>query len=135
MPGDASISALLDSAQRLLGEEITPHLDQERRFLALMIGSAMRMAARQAEQSERLAQAEAALLDLTQETGDEQDEPPADPAWALIAAIRAGAADADQRVHGLLWTDAVIRTSVTKPSMLSRIERRLAGLPGDESGA
>jgi hypothetical protein len=134
MPGDASISALLDSAQRLLGEEITPHLDQERRYLALMIGSAMRMAARQAEQSERLAQAQAALLDLTQETSDEQYEPPVDPPRALIAAIRAGVTDAGQRVHSLLWTDAVVRTSVTKPSMLSRIERRLAGLPGDEGG-
>jgi hypothetical protein len=28
-----------------------------------------------------------------------------------------------------LWADAVARTSVARPSMLSRIERHMAGIP------
>lgn len=120
MSDDLPISGLLDCAQRLLSGEIAPHLDPDRRYLALMIGSAMRMAARQAEQGERLAGAHAALLDLT--GGD---------AVALCEAIRGGASDADPRAHGLLWADAALRTSVTKPSALSRVERGIAGLPGE----
>lgn len=123
MPGEVSISALLDCAQRLLGDEIAPHLDAERRYLALMIGSAMRMAAREAEQAERLAAARAALLDLA-----------GGVSAALVEAIRDGALDADPRAHGLLWADAVVRASVTKPSALSRVERGIAGLPGDPVG-
>lgn len=133
MPDDVSISGLLDCAQRLLSDEIAPHLNGDRRYLALMIGSAMRMAARQAEQSDRLAAAEAALLQLSGLDLAESGAPPA--AAALVDAIRGGALDSDARAHGLLWTDAVVRASVTKPSVLSRIERRMAGLPGEEIAA
>jgi hypothetical protein len=133
MPGDVSISGLLDCAQRLLGDEIALHLDAEKRYLALMIGSAMRMAAREAEQASRLAEAEADLLQLLPPGVAEAGGLRADAAAALVDAIRSGALDCDPRAHGLLWTDAVVRTSVTRPSALSRIERRMAGLPCEEA--
>lgn len=135
MQGEGFISGLLDCAQRLLSNEIAPHLDPDRRYLALMIGSAMRMAARGAEQAERLAEAQAALLDMVAQKPIWSQSPSSDAAEALVDAIRAGAFDADPRAHSLLWADAVLRASVTKPSMLSRIERKIAGLPGEEIDA
>jgi hypothetical protein len=132
MPGEVSISGLLDCAQNLLSDAIAPHLDPDRRYLAAMIGSAMRMAARECEQAERLAGARAALLDIVGQAPALSDDPQADAAEALVDAIRGGDLDADPHAHGLLWADAVLRTSVTKPSALSRIERRMAGLPGEE---
>lgn len=134
MPGDAPISALIDCAQRLLSEEIVPHLDGERRYLALMIASAMRMAAREAEQTDRLEHTESGLLKLAASAPPGPHKERTDAAAALVDAIRSGAHDGDPHAHGLLWADAVVRTSVTRPSALARIERRMAGLPCEEPG-
>lgn len=120
-------SALLDIAQRALIEGLLPHLNVEQRTLARMVASAMRMTAREIEQERALAASTreiAAMLSSATENGTHDV-----PDREHVLAVRQGRFDADPRLHALLWADAAVRASVAKPSSLSRIERRLAGLP------
>jgi len=136
-------SALLDAAQRALVDGLLPHLAPEHRTLARMIASAMRMAAREFEQEQALAAGRVELRALLAAApGDSPDEgrlevERSDRATTRegILAIREGRFDADPRLHALLWADAAVRASVAKPSSLTRVERRLAGLPESDDGA
>jgi hypothetical protein len=110
------VVGLLDIAQRALEAQLTPTLSRAPRLQALMIASAMRIAARALVQTEALAQARAALAQAA--AGED-----------LAQAIRAGRRDADASLHALLWAEAVLRCGVTKPAFLTRAERRLAGMP------
>jgi hypothetical protein len=116
---------LLDIAQQTLSAEVIQHLEGDPRYIALMIGRAMRMVARECAQQPRFLAARATLLALV----DETDEP--DKMWTLCRKIRDGRHDADPRLHTALWADAAIRTSISKPSLLARTERRLVGLSED----
>jgi hypothetical protein len=129
-PPETAGSALLDIAQRTLAEIVLPGLEGDRRTAALMVGSAIRMAAREIAQETILADANAGLLAFAKGTEASGEARPG-TARELVEAIRAGRYDADRELHALLWADAAARASVSKPSALRRIERALAGLPGD----
>jgi len=125
MRPETASSALLDIAQKTLSEVLLPHLQGEQRYAAMMIGSAMRMVAREIAQADAMAQSSEALADAV----------PSRDFGTLVRAIRHGQFDAAPVLHAKLWTDAVVRTSVSKPSALARVEKRLAGIPGDDLGS
>ena len=118
-------AALLDVAQRALVEEVLPELTGPARFAALLVGSALRMAAREIAQADALAQTSDEIAMVAREHGWQ------DPR-ALVDAVRSGALDADANLHGALWAHAAVRTSISKPSGLSRVERGVAGLADDD---
>jgi hypothetical protein len=125
MDPEISGAELLDIAQQTLIAEVIQHLEGDPRYIALMIGRAMRMAARECAQQQRFLVARSTLLALV----DESDE--LDRMWTLCQNIRNGQFDADPQLHTALWADAAVRTSISKPSVLVRTERRLVGLSED----
>jgi hypothetical protein len=127
MEPEVTGSALLDAAQRALVESVVPQLSGDERYLALMIGNAMRIVAREIAQDELLSKVEAALFECGSATVDALER-----ASDLIFQIRAGRYDADVRLHAALWANAVVRVSISKPSALARTERRLAGLEEED---
>jgi hypothetical protein len=127
MEPEVTGSALLDAAQRALVESIVPPLSGDKRYLAQMIGNAMRIVAREIAQGELLSRTEAALFEFGSATVDAPER-----ASDLIFQIRAGRYDADVRLHAALWANAVVRVSISKPSALARTERRLAGLEAED---
>lgn len=113
---------LLDIAQQTLSTDVVQHLEGNPRYIALLIGRAIRMVAREYAQQQRGHAARAALLALVDGTDDD------DRMRDLCRNIRDGMHDADPRLHTALWADTVIRTSISRPSLLTRAECRLAGL-------
>ena len=125
MDPEVSGAELLDIAQQTLSAEVIQHLESDPHHIALMIGRAMRMVARECAQQQRFLVARSTLLALV----DESDE--LDRMWTLCQNIRNGQFDADPQLHTALWADATVRTSISKPSVLVRTERRLVGLSED----
>jgi hypothetical protein len=101
---------LLDAAERALAAEIIPALSGDRRFAALMVAAAIRMAAREW----RLAGAAALLGEDTA---------------TLSADIRAGRHDRDGKLLDRLIADATARVAMSRPAFLTADERAAAGLP------
>ena len=122
MEPEITATELLDIAQQTLSTDVIPHLEGDPRSIALMIGRAMRLVARECAQQHRFLAAQATLLALV----DKTDDP--DRTRTLCRNIRDGLHDADPRLHTALWADAAVRTSISKPSLLARTERRLVGL-------
>lgn len=122
MDPEISSAELLYIAQQTLSTEVIQHLEGNPRAIALMIGRAMRLVARECTQQQRFLAAQSTLLALI----DAIDDP--DRMRTLCRNIRDGRHDADPRLHTALWADAAIRTSISKPSLLARTERRLVGL-------
>ena len=120
---EVSGTELLDLAQQTLEEQIIPQLSGNNRYVAQMIGSAIRIAAREMVQEHILMKTEEALLVLTAHPRNSSEA-----RLSFAREIRSGRHDADSRVHAALWTETVIRTSINKPSILVRTERRLAGM-------
>jgi len=120
---------LLDIAQQALSTEIIQRLEGDPRNVALMIGRAMRMVAREFAQLQRRFAAQAALLEFVDDTDH------SNKMQALCWNIRNGRHDAHSQLHAALWADAAIRTSISKPSLLARTERRLAGLSENASSS
>jgi hypothetical protein len=116
---------LLDIAQQALSNDVVQRLEGDPHYMALLIGRAMRMVAREYAQQERSQVARGALLALADGTGDD------DRMRALCRNIRDGWHDADPQLHTALWADTAIRTSISRPSLLARTECRLAGLSED----
>ena len=117
---------LLDLAQQVLNEQVAPQLSADHSNLVHMVGTALRMVAREWAQADRLASIQEELQGLSAERSAASATP-----LLLAQQIRAGVFDADPRLHAALWEETVIRTSIVRPSILSRIERRMAGMPAD----
>ena len=93
-------AALLKAARALLLETLLPALPEERRYEALMVASAMAIAAREmaaALPEDALAEAEAAIL---------------------AKAIRQGQKDANAEVYEELLTESKKRLAVSNPKLL-----------------
>lgn len=118
-------SALLDIAQRTLNDAVLPAVSGDARYAALMVAAAIRMAAREAELGAWLAASAKAVQ--AQSRGETMAH--------LVTALRAGRHDADPLLHGVLWADAALRTSIAKPSVLTPTERRVLGLAKSEGPA
>ncbi|MFG1410632.1 DUF6285 domain-containing protein [Xanthobacter sp. VTT E-85241] len=105
---------LLAIARQTLQGEIAPHLSGDHRYQAAMVANACAIAAREMETTPAARLAEAACLEAAQAPS---------PA-ALCAAIRAGAHDADPRLHAALLRLSLIATYRTRPGALRPAERQ-----------
>jgi aminoglycoside phosphotransferase (APT) family kinase protein len=104
--GEADGATLLQAAGALLADTLLPKLAGADRVDALMIASAMRMAARELGALRRPLIDEAATV-------------------AQVAAIRRGAADGDAALHHSLLSRAAAGVALTRPELLSENERAL----------
>ena len=109
--------ALLWQARKTLLEDLMPALPEARRYEALMVASAMAMAAREAAAMRDEADERARLAALL-------DEPvaPEQAGKALAAAIRAGKRDGDGAVYDALLGDATARLAISNPKLLPKAE-------------
>ncbi|WP_342104519.1 DUF6285 domain-containing protein [Methylobacterium sp. SI9] len=103
MQDEPSGAALLDAARRALTEEVVPGLTGRPRYVALMVANAIGIAAREITEAERLSGAQAGVL-------------AGEPVEGLVAAIRAGARDADPNLYAALETAAAAAGQVWKPA-------------------
>ncbi|MEL6060193.1 MULTISPECIES: DUF6285 domain-containing protein [unclassified Methylobacterium] len=103
MQDEPSGAALLDAARRSLIEEVVPGLTGRPRYVALMVANAIGIAAREITEADRLRAVGADVLAGA-------------PVEALVAAIRAGARDADPDLHAALEAAAAVAAQVWKPS-------------------
>jgi hypothetical protein len=103
MQDEPSGAALLDAARRALTEEVVPGLTGRPRYVALMVANAVGIAAREIAEADRLRAAGADVL-------------AGEPVEALVAAIRAGARDADANLHAALEATAALAAQVWKPT-------------------
>ena len=108
--------ALLNEARRSLAEDLLPALGGEQRYLALMIGNALGIAARELESGagawSALERALRALLDAPETDG-------AALARRLTTEIRAGRWDGRPELHAVLLNHAGARLAVTNPKALA----------------
>lgn len=103
--------ALLLQARKTLLEELLPALPQARHYEALMVASAMAMAAREIAAQDRSAEEGAALAGLLE--GAPSPE-------ALAQAIRAGEKDGEAAVHAYLLGEAAARLAISNPKLLAK---------------
>ena len=103
MQDEPTGAALLDAARRALTEEVVPGLTGRPRYVALMVANAIGIAAREIAQAERLHATAGRVLGCQS-------------AEALVAAIRAGARDADPELHAALTETAEVAADVWKPT-------------------
>lgn len=103
--------ALLLQARKTLLEDLLPALPDARRYEALMVASAMAIAAREIaaeDMSTHEAVAMAKLID-----GNPSAE-------GLATAIRSGQKDGDAVVHAFLLREAAARLAISNPKLLAK---------------
>jgi hypothetical protein len=104
---------LLLAAREALTAEVLPALQGGQRYAALMIANALGMAERELRLGPRLRAAELALVPPGAACGADE----------LCRAIRTGRRDGDERLHGALYTLAIVGASITRPEVLTPEER------------
>jgi hypothetical protein len=117
MRGEADAGNLTAAALAML-EEVAPAIAGDQRFKTLMALAALKMAERERGLARRLKEAESAVL-LAGKVNS---------AFALKESLREGALGLTKEVHSALLADAVVRAAVTKPGVLTAVERASAGL-------
>lgn len=106
-PNGAELLHLARQALRGLADE----LSEDRRYTALMIASAMAMAAREIEAGH---ESEAATAPLRALLGDEPEE----PLKALAQALRNGRLDGHPAAHAWLSSEVEGRVKISNPKRL-----------------
>jgi Domain of unknown function (DUF6285) len=120
---DPSGAALLDIAHSTLMGEIAPALKGRERYLALMIGNAMRIVGREIDADTRAKQARTRVADVVA-----QRAAPAAGNAGMAQAIRAGQLDADAALYTALREAAIVAVATSKPAFLSSTERDVIGV-------
>ena len=107
-------AALLDVAHQALTQEIAPALKGQPRYVVLMVANAIGIVAREIEQEVAVTQAwDRALARVAQDGSGTLEA----SAGRLVAAIRAGAHDADPVLHSALLETAVVAAGIWKPTL------------------
>lgn len=123
MQDDPSGAPLLDIAHRTLMDEIAPTLKGRERYLALMIGNAMRIVGREIDADVRSKQTRIRVADVVAQRARPTKEKP-----GMAQAIRAGRLDADAALYTALREAAMVAVAVSKPAFLSSTERDAVGV-------
>ncbi len=118
-----ALAEFLDAAEKLLRNKVVEASKDEARFTGLMVASALGMARREIALQGQLRSAHKDLAELAP-----QPSPFPDAYAALTQLIRAGLMDGQDELFRRLLVDAITRTSVTRPQVVSEHEQRLAGL-------
>ena len=117
------LAGFLEAAETLLRDKVIAASTGEARFAGLMVASALGMARREIGLGQELAAAKSDVNELVP-----QPSPFPDPGTALTHLMREGLLDGQDELYRRLMVDAITRTSVTRPVVVSERERRLAGL-------
>jgi hypothetical protein len=117
------LADFLAAAETLLRDKVIANSSGDTRFAGLMVASALGMAQRQIALERELAAAKHDVDELAP-----QPSPFPDPAMALVHLMREGLLDGQDELFRRLMVDGITRTAVTRPSVVSERERRLAGL-------
>lgn len=123
MAKDNPVVEFLAAAETVLRDNVIAASTGDARFAGLMVASAMGMAKRDIELSEHCA---ATARDVTALVP--QPSPFPTDLMALVHLLRVGMMDGDDDVFGRLYRDAVTRTAVTRPTILTHADLLLAGL-------
>jgi hypothetical protein len=119
----APLAGLLAAAEALLRDKVIAASTGDIRFAGLMAASALGMAQREIALERELTSAKHDLDELAP-----LPSPFPDPAMALTHLMREGLLDGQDELYRRLMVDAITRTAVTRPQLVSDRERRLAGL-------
>jgi hypothetical protein len=117
------LAGFLAVAEALLRNKVIVATTGDARFAGLMVASALGMAQREIALGQELASARHDVDELAP-----QPSPFPDPAMALTHLVREGLLDGQDELYRRLMVDAITRTAVTRPLVVSERERRLAGL-------
>jgi Domain of unknown function (DUF6285) len=117
------LAGFLAAAETLLRDKVIAASTGEARFAGLMVASALGMAQREIALGRELESAKHDVDELAP-----QPSPFPDPAMALTHLMREGLLDGQDELYRRLMVDAITRTAVTRPPVVSERERRLAGL-------
>ncbi len=117
------LAGFLAAAEALLRNKVIVATTGDARFAGLMVASALGMAQREIALGQELASARHDVDELAP-----QPSPFPDPAMALTHLMREGLLDGQDEFYRRLIVDAITRTAVTRPLVVSERERRLAGL-------
>jgi hypothetical protein len=117
------LASFLAAAETLLRDKVIAACAGDVRFAGLMVASALGMAQRELSLGRELAASKHDIDELAP-----QPSPFPDPATALVHLMREGLLDGQDELYRRLMVDAITRTAVTRPPLLSDRERRLAGL-------
>ncbi len=118
-----ALADFLAAAETLLRNKVIVASQGDARFAGLMVASALGMARREIALGKQLESANLDLLELAP-----QPSPFPDMAAALTQLIRGGLMDGQDELFRRLQVDAITRTAVTRPQVVSEHELRLAGL-------
>lgn len=123
MARDKELADLLAAVEVLLRDKVASTSAGEARFATLMATSAIGMAKRALTLAPLLSSASAAVAALAP-----QPSPFPDPTQALTHLIREGLMDGDDALFQCLMVDAITRTAVTRPGILTKAEKHRARL-------
>jgi Domain of unknown function (DUF6285) len=123
MVRDQHIAGFLAATEALLRDKVIAASTGDSRFAGLMVASAIGMAKREIELEAECAASAESVSALAP-----QPSPFPNNTMALVHLLRAGMMDGEDEVFRRLYADAVTRTAVTRPAMVSEPEMRLAGL-------
>jgi hypothetical protein len=111
--------AFLAAIETMLRDKVLPSTAGEARFNGLMVASAMGMARRAVQLETQLANARYDVIGLAP-----KPSPFEDPSQAIVLLLREGLLDGQDDVYRRLSNDAITRTAVTRPQVLSELELR-----------
>ncbi len=117
------LAGFLAAAETLLRDKVIAACTGDARFAGLMAASALGMAQRELSLGRELAASKHDVDELAP-----QPSPFPDPATALAHLMREGLLDGQDELYRRLMVDAVMRTAVTRPQVVSARELRLVGL-------
>ncbi len=117
------LAGFLAATETLLREKVIATSTGDARFAALMVASALGMAHREIALAAELATARHDVDELAP-----QPSPFPDPAMALTHLMREGLLDGQDELYRRLMVDAITRSCVTRPLVVSEKEKRSAGL-------
>jgi hypothetical protein len=123
MVRDKHLADFLAAAEALLRDKVVAVGTGDVRFAGLMVASTIGMVKREIGLQWELADSASDVATLAP-----QPSPFPNDMMALVHLLRAGAMDGEDEVFRRLYADAITRTAVTRPTMVSEHELRLAGL-------
>ncbi len=123
MKHSSALPELIAAAERLLRDKVLAATEGEARFAGLMVASALGMAQRELDLADYHAATQRDVAALVP-----QPSPFPSDAEALVQLIRMGMLDGAEDAFRRLQADAIVRTAITRPAVVSDTERRLAGL-------
>jgi Domain of unknown function (DUF6285) len=123
MAKDNPLAGFLAAAETLLRDKVIAASSGDARFAGLMVASALGMAKRDIELEAECAASSYGVTALAP-----QPSPFPTETIALVYLLRAGMMDGEDEVFRRLYADAITRTTVTRPNLVTENEQRLAGL-------